>query len=720
MPDKNSIHGLGYSIGEFAVKHGLIDAKDFEKAVKACADLENSDKALPEYLMAQGLFSQQTCDKLVIVAKTRLTRHLDIKFGNIAIRKGHITPSIMKLALEEQTELFKSQKKYTLLGDILVEAGMLTPQQCDTILTEQNRNHFDDCTSPDSASDSHHYDDFKNSSKKNEALSRGAGERPPPQPPLKNFAHSEIFKSGIKLIVQQDGNAAFLFKTPEFDRDISIGEIKELLESRNILHGVVENKLIALFIESDIFYKKVFKIASGNAPEPSKNASIKYFFTQNRLKAGTIREDGTIDFRERGDIPQVEKGTVLAIKKNAFEGKVGKNIFNDIVRVLPARDVRLKSGKGTRLSEESLRVITTVSGHPKLARDGTIHVYGSFVVQGDVDYETGNIDYQGDVIIKGCIQNGFTVKGNNIKAEEMDGGIVIADKNVTIGQGINESRISAGGSLSAKFIQNSTINCLGDAAIKKELVESSIECSGTCTIKGVVIYSQIAAKMGVYARQIGMQKAPPCTIRVGIDTFAKKDEEAIEHTLEREKIKEKEFKEAITEAQKKMEAAKAKILRISAIEEIHDKERMELISIISTMDNSTGKNKENLEHMQEELKQLIKNGEEINQTISICRNTISDMKKRIAETKQMIQKNHEVLTELLNERNNLLQWMKTNPGFAMIKVEGEVMAGTRVYGKHSEDTIKSNVKAVVIKEDQISRFSKENETGSWKMHMTKI
>ncbi|SLM31670.1 hypothetical protein MTBBW1_410025 [Desulfamplus magnetovallimortis] len=486
------------------------------------------------------------------------------------------------------------------------------------------------------------------------------------------------------------------------------------------MYGIVDNKKIDSFIESDIFYKKAFKIAEGNAPEQTQNATIKYFFPRHRLKAGTIREDGTMDFRERGDIPQVEKGTVLAVKKSAVEGKVGKNIYNDTVRVKPARDIRLKAGKGTVLSEDRLKITAAVSGHPKLARDGTIFVYESFVVQGDVDYETGNIDYQGDVIIRGCIQNGFKVKGNNIKAQSIDGATVLAEGNVTIDQGINEANISARGMLNAKFIQNSDITCLGDVTTERELVESKINSNGICTIKGVVINSKIAAKMGVYARQIGMEKAPASTVRVGIDTFAEKDLEIIGETLAKKENEQNQLREIIAESHGNIYTAEAKIMRVSETKEQHDDERMDLLSKISAIDGNANEGKNKQAQMQAALKRLIKTGEEINQTITLCRDSIREMKQKISESEQMMEKNSREITRLLDERHNLIKWLENNPGFSIVKVEGKLMAGTRVYGRYCDKTIENSISAAVIKEEQINRTVRENEPGVWKLYITRI
>ncbi|MBF0204936.1 MAG: DUF342 domain-containing protein, partial [Desulfamplus sp.] len=722
MSNIDDITGLGLTISELAVKHGLISVSDLEKAMKICADLENSHDVIPQYLIAQNLISQKNYEKLLALARAIAAREKDVKFGTIAIKKKFITQSMLQLALDEQVSLLKNQKKYTLLGDILIAAGMLTLQQREIILLEQNRYYSRD-TDPSVQSQNNETDSLFSTAESNideeisalssvansyennslnfsennsqgfskkisqsssEGTSSDTSQNTAHDSVNKYFAQSEQFPCGIRLIIKGDANAAYFLKDAEFDKNMSIGQIKELLASRNIIHGIVENNLIQKFIDSDMFLTKAFKIAEGNAPIQGKNASIQYFFTKNRLKSGTIRENGTIDFRERGNIPQVEKGTVLAIKKNAVEGQVGKNIFNDTIRVIPTRDIRLKAGKGAVLSPDKLKVIADVSGHPKLSYDGKIYVYETFVVNGNVDFKTGNIDYHGDVIVRGCIQNGFKVKANNVRAAEVDGATIIAQGNVIIEQGINESTISSVGSLSAKFIQNSNIYCVGDLTTEKEIVESNIECSGVCNIKGIVIYSKISAKMGLYAKQIGMEKSPPCTVQVGVDIFADKTLNKLNQDITDKKEMEKMFSEAIVKLQNDIQNTEAKILHLTSSKEPYEDKRMELLSAISSLESTADEKKSN--QIQSELNLVIKNSKEISRKIAMCHDNIMTMRHSITDTEQHIKENLAQTETLLEEKKTLIEWVTSNQGIPMLKVTGIVVAGTYVAGRHSEET----------------------------------
>lgn len=701
--DKKESSNLGIMIGELAVKHGLITQQDFEKAVKACADTENQEQAIPEYFIAMNLISEKGIQKLTLIAKTLFIRHQDIQFGTIAMEKGLISPSILELALEEQTSLFKTRRSYTLLGDILVDAGMMSTTHRDTILKEQNRL-TDEGNDEPFIQDAYNGNDTSD----DEAISLIL-------PKHNDFAESEVFPCGIKLIIQADAMAAFLFKTENFDPLITIGRIKEIMASRNIIFGISKDAMITRFIESYEYENKPFKIAQGIKPILEKDASIQFFFAREHLKPGNIREDGTMDFRERGDIPQVEKGAVLAIKKKSIQGKNGKNIFNDTIRVSKAKDVRLKPGKGTLLTEDKLKIIATCSGHPKLLKNGTINVFETYTVKGDVDFETGHIDYHGDVVVKGCIENGFKVKANSIWAESIDGGIVTADENITVRNGITEGNINLKGSLSARFIQNSNISCLGDVITEKEVVESDIRCNGICNIKGVVIASRITAKMGVYARQIGMQKAPASTIKTGIDIFAQKKLTRLQIALEKHYQSTKDIKGEISTLREKIHSAMAKAKRLISIKGRQERRVQEILVEMSSLNNDVNGNK--IQALESELDAMDKGNEELQKTIEDCETAISDMNKKISVKKAEHQSNDLEIKALIEKKEALDVWINDHPGVAVIKIQGSIMPGTKVYGRHAQDTISKEYKSVIIKEDQTGRYSPSSET--WQMYIVR-
>ncbi|MCK5101050.1 MAG: DUF342 domain-containing protein, partial [Desulfobacteraceae bacterium] len=461
-------------LGKLAIKNSLVTEQEFDEAMIACSKADDPEEGLKEYFLSNDLITPQNLKRLVTATKAVELRQRDIKFGTIAVNKGLISQSVLDLVLEEQNQSFKTKKNPRLIGDMLVEAGIITIAHRNLILKTQNRlikeikhdyQNTNIKNSDISKSDS--------TDKTTATLKRGSSE----------FNTIEIIEYGIKLEITHNKLTALISKTETFDDSINSDDIRNLLIKKGIAFGMVNNDLFLGFLKSRGFKKKGFIAAKGVEPVKGKNAKIEYFFDTDYLKAGGVSASGKIDFKDRGVIPQVEKGTVLAEKTPCKESFNGKTIFNKELVIDKAQEIKLKYGQGAKLSEDGLKILATVNGSPKLTWAGLVIVNKEYVTTGDVNYQTGHVKYDGNIKIKGCIKDGFEVKGNDIAAKEIEGGIIHAEGNLNITNGINEAKIYAKGNVYTKFVRNSTITCMGNIYITKEIVDSEIETSGACITK---------------------------------------------------------------------------------------------------------------------------------------------------------------------------------------------------------------------------------------------
>ena len=243
-------------------------------------------------------------------------RQKEFKFGTIAVRKGFINQSVLKLALEEQQTAIKIQKKFHLVSDILVEAGMLTAKQRDYILKLQKRVRQEVKKGSQEKADKPFPDDKENSGKdpEDQALDNSAETISEKKADKSVLLESEIIAGGTKFEISKDFMGAFLSKTDHFDNNITLTEIKEALLDKGIVLGIVSDEMIEGFINSSGFKTKSFRVARGILPIRGKDAKVEFFFNTDYLKAGGLTKDGVIDFKDRGEIPYVEEGTVLAEK----------------------------------------------------------------------------------------------------------------------------------------------------------------------------------------------------------------------------------------------------------------------------------------------------------------------------------------------------------------------------------------------------------------------
>lgn len=671
-------------IGRLAIKNSLVTEYEFDEAIAACTEADDPEEALKEYFLANDLITPQNLKRLVTATKAVELRQRDIKFGAIAVNKGLISQSVLDLVLEEQNQSFKTKKNPRLIGDILVTAGIITVGHRNLILKKQNRlikeikqDHANINNSETPKAD---YKDLTKNIQKQK---------------ISNFSTIEVIQYGLKLKIAQDTLTALISKTENFDDNINPDDIRSLLIKKGINFGIVNNDLFLGFIKSRGFKQKGFIAAKGIKPVKGENAKVEYFFDTDHLKAGGLNASGKIDFKDRGIIPQVEEGTVLAEKTPLRKPRNGKNVFGKELATNKAQDINLRYGKGAKLSEDRLKILAAVNGYPKLTWAGLVTVNQEFVTTGDVNYQTGHVKYDGNIRIKGCIKDGFKVSGNDIDAYEIQGGIIHAEGNLTITNGINEATIYAKGNVYAKFVHNSNIVCLGNIYITKEIVDSTIETSGVCITKeGKVISCKITAKMGVFAKQIGTELSEPNVITTGHDIFINKELVIIKdkiRNLMKEKNKNQKSKEKLINRNKQYQKDAA---YFANIQEKSEKNQKQLTAKIESMI----KNNEKKDLLKKTLNSLKKELKKVNKKLNSYFSKIDEMDEKINSVATSVLEIEQSIDDLVQEKKHLAEWSDANPGDTTVKVTGIVFPGTMVKGKFSEKRIKDKLVNIKIKE----------------------
>jgi uncharacterized protein (DUF342 family) len=400
-----------------------------------------------------------------------------------------------------------------------------------------------------------------------------------------------------------------------------------------------------------------------------------------------------------------------------MEARDGRNVYGEVAAPPPAKDVKIKYGKGARLAEEGLKLVTQIDGQPKLSWSGVVSVLDEFTAKGNVDYETGHIDYKGNVKIKGCVQSGFKVTGENIRAEEIDGGIIHAEGDLSIAGGINEAVIYAKGNVWAKFIHKSKILCMGDVYTTKEIVESTIENSGACIIsQGKIIASEITSKMGVYAGSVGTDRAKPVKLKVGVDIFVMKELEQLKTTIagcRKTLILSKEEKEKLDLEIKGEQKTTSNLAHIQDRLLTAQREAKDEIASLEKSNDQEG-----LAEMKARLQALKKKTATAEEDLNSNFETVEFLEKKRNKLNETIKAVKGKLGNHILERDELEKWAKKTPGLAEVDVTNILTAGTKVAGVHSETTIEKTLKRAKLKELRFTQPGKDQDKGWWEMRIT--
>lgn len=233
-----------------------------------------------------------------------------------------------------------------------------------------------------------------------------------------------------------------------------VGRILEDLQRQNISEGISMHVL-----QNELEVKDSIVVAKGTEPVHGMDAVITYYKRSDRKPA--IREDGKADYYDMNFLDEVKKGEWLGEKIPPTDGKMGKSITGDFVLAQKGKNKKLQYDQKTVEAIESNGKIflrSMIDGVVEF-KGGKISVGNHLVIEGDVGIETGNIEFEGSVTIKGTVLDNFSVTAtkdisiqselgiSNVKGIHSKTGDVFI-KGGIFGKGVSE--ISAGRNIFVK------------------------------------------------------------------------------------------------------------------------------------------------------------------------------------------------------------------------------------------------------------------------------
>ena len=278
--------------------------------------------------------------------------------------------------------------------------------------------------------------------------------------------------------------------------ELDKNEIIQDLKHMGVNYGIDESVIDTFINERQ--YGKPYVIAVGKEPRNGKDGYIEYKFNRELKPRPKMNDDGTVDFHSLENVNHVKQGDVVAVLHPEDMGDAGTDIFeNDKVFVS--------------------NVLELV----------------------DIDNSTGDIEYNGDIMVKGNVLAGFSVKakGDVIVQGIVEGATVTAGGNITFNrgvQGMNKAVIRAGGNIVSKFIESAELveaggNIEADSILHSRVVaKGSIKASGK---KGLIIGGDVKATTLIEAKTIGNEMGTATIIGVGVNPTMKKRMDELKKSL---------------------------------------------------------------------------------------------------------------------------------------------------------------------------------------------
>ncbi|MDK9698986.1 MAG: FapA family protein [bacterium] len=322
-------------------------------------------------------------------------------------------------------------------------------------------------------------------------------------------------KNRLYVEVSADAMQAVL-KLPRSGYKLTIEEVTKALQEASVDYGV--NDIILEWLVKSTPVTTEIVVANGLPVRLGKTGWIDYKFdTEAASHAG--KPIHTAQYK----LQNVEAGTVLAVRFPAVQGSDGRNVYGQIVEPPPVKDLKIVAGDNVKFSDaSSCELVAVVAGCVHYDPLGKVSVLDHLTLACDVDNAVGNIEFYGDLTIRGDVKSGFEVKTRNklvvegtveeaiLEAEaiEIRGGFVGP------GEGVARAKTE----FSALFVINQTVEAGQDIKIFGEVRAAVLNAGRSIFIqgtKGVVLGGRLEAHQSIEANVLGNPISYPAQVTVG-------------------------------------------------------------------------------------------------------------------------------------------------------------------------------------------------------------
>ena len=313
---------------------------------------------------------------------------------------------------------------------------------------------------------------------------------------------------GSKVLIREDMMSAELYLCPppkheQYDEDL----VRQILAIRGIRYGILDEQIRMILAEKRYYTKVV--VAEGTHVKDGADGRFDFLFDTETKKKPRILPDGSVDYGTLSDIPTVQEGAIIARYTPATQGTEGKDLFGKVLPARNGRDLPELKGKGFCVSEDKRSYMATASGRIEL-ENGRITIKNFLEVKEDVNLLTGDIRFDGDVLIHGSVSEGrrveaggtLTIEGS-VEACELYAGMDIV---ITRGmQGGGRGRVECRGSLSGRFFEQAVLKA-GKNVSANSILNCQVEAGEDIVIagrQGVILGGTVYAGRSIEVSSVG-------------------------------------------------------------------------------------------------------------------------------------------------------------------------------------------------------------------------
>lgn len=344
----------------------------------------------------------------------------------------------------------------------------------------------------------------------------------------------KIVHSEVEISVDPNCTTAFMTITKPENGGLEPTEARafDVIREKGICFGL-DNEVVKDAVQNKRYGENIC-IARWKAPVDGVDGTIEYRYKRETAFKPVEDENGNVDYKNLGLVRNIYRGTSIAKITMPTEGEPGTDITGKLVLQKKGVAASFTVGKGTELTPDGSEIVASVDGNLTYS-GGAFNVEESLLIRGDVNVASGNIDFIGDIMIKGNVMEGFAVssKKNVTIQGTVTNGKITADGNIIVKLGsINSELHSEKGDIKLDFCENSNLYAAGN-------VEASAFVGGEvfagkniiATGKGILMGGKYTALENITASAIGSESYAKTMVTLGNNAVLSEEMEAHRHKI---------------------------------------------------------------------------------------------------------------------------------------------------------------------------------------------
>ncbi len=339
-----------------------------------------------------------------------------------------------------------------------------------------------------------------------------------------------------EIRVSYDNMQAFLkLPVPQSGKEYSVRDILMMLEAKGIKTGI-DQEMIMKIIRDKLFLVEHL-VASGVEPVEGRDGYYEFLFNQEFNHTPKELPDGSVDYRAINLIATVAKGDTIAEYHPSVQGRNGYNVKGAPLAAKRCKELVPLKGKGFERSKDGNTYVASLDGKVDFL-NGRLIISPLYEITSDVNLQTGDISFSGDVKIHGAIRPGMSVYATGtitvdgiVENARLESGKDIVLKSGLMGN--SEAIVKTKGDLYAKFVEYAFLDIKGTIN-----AETLLNCDVVCGEKviisgkqGKIVGGSVNAVAGMVANYIGNEVEIKTDISVGAESDVYRRYKILEHKI---------------------------------------------------------------------------------------------------------------------------------------------------------------------------------------------